>query len=408
MSDSAQTHEKAKAPGLGRWLQTWWLGLLPLALLGILVWVFLTYGPVGVFRADLPPVEELSIQRIVLTTNPREIRVHVTNGGPDSVTIAQVLVDEAYWTHTMDSGRTISRLGRTTITIPYDWIEGDQHEITLISSTGATFSSEIEVATETPRANARYLTTFTLLGTYAGVIPVFLGLLWLPFIRRLKQQWINFFLALTVGLLLFLGVDSVVEGLEVATERVPAAFQGISLLLIGAVGTFAALMAISQRTATAQRDSVSGRLLIAYFIALGIGFHNLGEGLALGTAYSLGNVALGSLLVVGFAVHNTTEGLAIVTPVSRDRPKLRHLILLGSLAGVPTIAGAWIGGLTFYPELSTLFLGMGAGAIFQVIYQIGKLMLKDSREKDFASLAAVGLIAGLVIMYLTGLLVVTS
>ena len=98
----------------------------------------------------------------------------------------------------------------------------------------------------------------------------------------------------------------------------------------------------------------------------------------------------------------------LVTPVSRDKPKLRHLILLGGLAGVPTIAGAWIGGLTFYPELSTLFLAMGAGAIFQVIYQIGKLMLKDSGEKKFASLAAGGLIAGLVIMYLTGLLVVTS
>lgn len=148
--------------------------------------------------------------------------------------------------------------------------------------------------------------------------------------------------------------------------------------------------------------------MIAYFIALGIGLHNLGEGLAVGTAYSLGNIALGSLLVVGFAVHNTTEGLAIVTPVSRDRPKLRHLILLGSLAGVPTIAGAWIGGLTFYPELSTLFLAMGAGAILQVIYQIGKLMLKDSGEKEFGYFVAGGLISGLVIMYLTGLLVVTS
>ena len=384
----------------------WVLGIFPLVVLAILLWVFFQYGPLGVFRAAFPPVEELSVQRIVLKNDPQEIIVHVVNGGPQEVHIAQVLVDEAYWTHAIEPGRTIPRLGRARIIIPYSWVEGDAHEVMLLTSTGVTFVAEIEAATETPVPNARYLSTFTLLGLYAGVIPVFLGLFWLPFLRRLSQDWTSFFLALTAGLLLFLGVDAVVEALEIGMEQVPEAFQGVSLVVLGGMGAFLGLMAVSRRGPAARRGPASARLVLAYSVALGIGLHNLGEGLAIGTAYAIGNIALGSLLVVGFMVHNTTEGLAIVAPVSRESPRLYHFALLGILAGLPTIAGTWIGGFAYSPELSTLFLALGAGAIFQVVYQISRLIL-ESGDRELSRIPFVtGFMGGLAIMYLTGLLVV--
>lgn len=383
----------------------WLAGVLPLAALGVLLWISLTHGPVGVFRADLPPVEQLDFQRIVLKDEPKEIVVHVINSGPDEVTIAQVLVDQAYWTHLMEPGRILGRLVRAKVTIPYPWVQGDSHEVTLLTSQGTTFSKRIDVATETPEPTVRYFTTFTLLGIYARVIPVFLGLLWLPFVRQLNRQWVMFVLALTEGFLVFLGTDALAEAMTLATERVPGPFQGLSLVLMGAVGSFLVLMTIGSRGAGERRDAESARMALAYFIAFGIGLHNLGEGLAIGVAYALGNVTLGSLLVVGFTMHNTTEGLAIVAPVSRDRPQLYHFILLGILAGSPTILGAWIGGFTFLPELSTLFLSLGAGAIFLVVYEVGKLILREQDGQIGGWPLVAGFLCGLVIMYLTGILV---
>lgn len=398
------TKGKIATRPVARGLRIWVSGIVPLLLLAALVWIFLTYGPLGVFQAAFPPVEELSIQRIGLP-EPGVIQVEVVNGGPDSVTVAQVLVDEAYWAHTIEPSRTIPRLGRATISLPYPWVEGDTHEIMLITETGATFTGEIAVATESPKPNALYLGTFTLLGIYVGVIPVGLGLLWYPFLRRIKRRWMNFFLALTVGLLLFLGVDAVAEALELAAEQVPGVFQGVALILIGGLGTFLALDAFVRWTSSSARAETRARLVLAYLIALSIGLHNLGEGLAIGAAYAVGEIALGAFLVLGFMLHNTTEGLAIIAPISKDRPALGHLAAMGALAGGPTIAGAWIGGFTYSPIWSAFFLAVGAGAIFQVIYEVGKLIQRQSDEGLSSLFNAVGLMAGLVIMYVTGLLV---
>lgn len=388
--------DRATPPAQSRWL---W-GLLPLVLLVILVGVLLRFGPLGVFKAAFPPVEELTIDRVTL--QPGKMAIHVTNGGPEPVTIAQVLVDEAYWQFTMDTDPTIPRLGKTTIALDYPWVEGETHEIRLLSSTGVTFDHTVEVATESPRVDARYLGTFTLLGIYVGVIPVVLGLLWLPFLRQLDQRWIAFFLSLTAGLLLFLGVDALNEALEVAGS-LPAAYQGVSLVLLGVVITALLLVGIS-RALVGGADPGRRRLALAFLIALGIGLHNLGEGLAIGAAYSLGKIALGTFLVIGFTIHNTTEGLGIIAPIARDRPSLRTLGLLGILAGAPTILGALIGGLSYSPVSATLFLAVGAGAIFQVVYELLKLMIQEERAPALGYQVA-GFAAGLLIMYLTGLFV---
>ncbi len=410
----------AEPPRDGR-ARKWLFGLLPLLLLGIMVAVFLRFDPTEVFRTAFPPVEELTIERVTFP-EPGRMKVRVVNGGPEPVTIAQVLVDEAYWRFELDGDRTVPRLASRTLTLPYPWVEGEPHEIAVVSSTGLTFTHEVEVATVTPRPNARYLTTFALLGLYAGVVPVLIGLLWYPFLREIDRKWLHFFLSLTVGLLLFLGVDSLAEALEVA-ERVPSAFQGVGLVLLGVAGAVLALRALGAwRSEGAEGGpeaapgravdrgaggaSTSSRLRLAYLIAIGIGLHNLGEGLAIGAAYALGEIALGSFLVIGFALHNTTEGLAIVAPVASDRPPLWHLAVMGAVAGLPTIAGAWIGGFSYSPIASTLFLALGAGAIFQVVLEVGKMIQRAWPQGVFQPLNAAGLALGLLLMYGTALLVV--
>jgi zinc transporter ZupT len=326
----------------------------------------------------------------------------VRNGGPDPVTIAQVLVDEAYWNYDIAPDARIERLSKATIHIPYPWVDGEAHEVKLLSSTGVPFTHEIAVAVETPETTGSTLLTFTLLGIFVGVIPVFLGLTWLPFVRRLPDRWVRFFLALTAGLLVFLAVDALDEALE-AAGGVAGAFQGLGLIVIGFVVALAALYALDGWLRERRKGKLSP-LYIAMLIAIGIGLHNLGEGLAIGAAYSLGEVGLTAFLVLGFTLHNVTEGLGIVTPLARARPSIGSLIGLGVIAGVPTILGTWSGGLAYSPILAVLFLSIGAGAIVQVVWEIGKLLTGEGKPLS-APLNAVGFAAGILVMYLTGLAV---
>ncbi len=379
----------------------WVKGVGPLLLLAMLVFAFIRFGPVGVFQAAFPPVEELTIERVTLPA-PNQLRVHVTNGGPEAVTIAQVLVDDASWIHEIDGDKRVGRLERRVLSIPYPWVEGEPHNIKLMTSTGLTFSTDVAVATRTPVPDARYLGTFALLGVYAGVIPVFLGLLWLPFLRTISREWMGFFLSLTIGLLIFLGVDALLESIEIAA-RVPGAFNGMGLVLLGALGTPLALAALGQWKRT-QAGGMSP-FWVATLVAIGIGLHNLGEGLAIGASYATGEIALGTFLVVGFLLHNTTEGLGIVAPISRERPSLLQLAMLGAIAGVPTVLGAWIGGFTYSPLWTTLFFAIGAGAIVQVVIELGRMLSRGENAGITRPLNATGLFAGLMIMYATGLVI---
>ncbi len=377
------------------------LALVPLALLALGIVLLVQLDPLSSVRQDVPPVEELTITNAVLENDPQRIVLSVTNGGPDPVTIAQVLIDDAYWTYDIDDGNELGRLARSKVTIPYPWVEGETHHVVLISSSGVKFEHEIAVATETPRNSGRSILAFTLIGLFVGVIPVALGMLWLPFLRRMPQRWIDFFLALTAGLLVFLAVDALHEALEV-TEAVPGAFQGVGLIVLGIVGALATLYAIDGWLR--RRRGELTPLYVSMLIALGIGLHNLGEGLAIGAAFAIGETGLTTFLILGFMLHNVTEGLGIVSPLARSRPSLRSLVGLGLLAGVPTIAGAWSGGIAYSPVLSVLFLSIGAGAIVQVVWEIAKLLGQGKREIS-APLNTIGFAAGVLLMYVTGLAV---
>ena len=374
-------------------------GLLPLALLAVVAVIMTNTRLLEVLR-PVPPVEEIAFERVSLA--PGEITLQVVNVGPDPVTIAQLTVDDAFWNFSLVPSATIPRLGRATITIPYPWVQEEAYEVALLSSTGETFSHEIPVAIVTPRPGPAFFGTFAVIGALVGVIPVALGLLWLPFLRHLEQKWIHFALALTAGLLVFLGVDAV-EGTLEAAAQVGSAYQGTLVALMGVVGTMLFLQVLTRRRL--HKEGAQGRMAVAFLVAVGIGLHNLGEGLAIGAAYALGEAALGSFLIVGFMLHNTTEGLAIVSPIAKDRPTLRTLMSLGLVAGVPTIAGAWLGGMAYSPLWATLFLSIGVGAIVQVVVALYKMVARQSPETVWTPLTAGGLMAGLVVMYTTGLFI---
>ena len=388
--------------------RAWLLALLPLVLLALLILLIVRTDPTETLRGDgAPPVERLSIERAVLNENG--IALSVLNDGPDPVTIAQVTVDDAYWAFTAENGSVLKHLDKTRLLIPYPWVEGEAHLVKVMTSTGTTFDHEIPVAVRTPQPDRKSLAAFTLIGLYVGVIPVALGLLWLPLVGKLGRTGLDVLLALTVGLLAFLFVDAVHEGLESAGDM-PASYQGFALFASSAAAAFLALEWfggwLRARRATA-RSAGSAGLVLSLLIAIGIGFHNFGEGLAIGAAYALGQAALGTLLVIGFTLHNTTEGLAIVAPIAKERPSIASLLKLGVIGGAPTIAGAWLGGFAYSPVLAVLFLGLGAGAILQVALQIARQVAGDHPLTGrFASAPVmIGLLAGFGVMYVTGLLV---
>lgn len=384
----------------------WLIAIGPLVLLAALVALFINTNPIQVATADLPPIEDLSIQRITLP-DFGVIELEVTNAGPDPVEIAQVLVDEAYWQFEIEPGNTLQRLESATVTLNYPWVETEPHEVVLVTSSGTTFAGEIELAVETPTTGTNQLLSYALVGVYVGIIPVGLGLLWLPAMRQLSRKGMGFILSLTVGLLVFLLIDTLLDAFEVA-ELLPEVYQGIPLSLFVAALTWFAIMAIGSRQSVANRETPQGRRFVALLIAIGIGFHNLGEGLVVGAAFALGEAALGSFLVIGFILHNITEGVGIAAPVTKDKIPTSWFLWMLLIAGGPAIAGTLIGGFAFSPLLAVIFLGIGVGAIWQVIVEVGMLLQRQAeRDNDnFINWTnTAGLAFGITIMYLTAFLV---
>lgn len=375
--------------------------LLPLILLGGVIALFLNTGG-GLDLAAPVPIEALTVERIIL--KPGSIDVIVRNSGPEALTIAQVAINEAIWPFSVSPETTISRLGEATLHLDYNWSEGEAYGLTLFTTNAIAFGVEIPVAFTTPEPTGRTFWSFTLIGVYVGIIPIYLGVLWFPALRQLSRRWMVFLLAITAGLLIFLGIDTLAEALE-QVEGVPGPFQGIGLVGIGAVTTFLLLETISKSQVTAGKSETSQRLRLAYMIATGIGLHNLGEGLAIGAAYNLGEITLGSFLVVGFIIQNITEGLGIIAPILRDRPSLSHLAILGLVGGAPAVVGAWLGGFAPSPTLAVLFLAIGAGAIFQVVYEITRLIQKDTTKEPLPLTIFAGVVAGMLLLWVTGVLI---
>jgi ZIP family zinc transporter len=405
--EAAARAERARGGG---GLPAWALGLVPLLLIAAALAAFALLGGPGLGERSGPPVEDVAVERTVL--RPGEIALTLRNDGPDAVEVAQVAVNDAYAPFTASDGTEIGRLGSTTLEIAYPWIEGEAYEIFVLTSAGGTIEAEIPVAAETPEADLGFFGLMALLGIYVGVLPVSLGMLWLPFVRRVDSRWMAALIAFTVGLLAFLAIDAGLEGLELAAEA-PTAFGGSALVLVGALAAYLVLAGVDAwlggRRESGRRGgtAAAGGFYFGLLVAIGIGLHNLGEGLAIGSAYASGALALGAFLVVGFAIHNTTEGLAIVAPLREEGDAalgLGRLVGLGLIAGAPAILGAWIGAAAFDPSLAALLFGVGVGAIARVVVQLAPSM-RDGDGRLLHPLSVAGLIAGILALYLTGLLV---
>ncbi|MET8777000.1 ZIP family metal transporter [Nocardia sp. NPDC004654] len=403
MSERAETpaSQKSEAPG---WLST----VAVVLLLGLALAALAVVGGRSLPERIGPPVEEIAVEQVRMS--PGRIDLTVRNAGPDPVRVAQVFVNDAF-VDVRGGEEPIGPRRSTVLTLDYPWQEGQPYLVSMLTSTGLVIEHEIAAAVETPTGGRDLFAVMALLGAYVGIIPVVLGMLLLPVLRRIGKGGIRFLLAVTVGLLLFLAVDAVFEGFELG-ERSGGAFGGISLLALGAILAFLALTFVD-RWLTRRADASDGRggTRLALMIAIGIGLHNLGEGLAIGSAYALGELALGAALVIGFALHNTTEGLAIVSPLlTAARPGVLRLLGLGLIAGAPAILGAVLGAGVNNAELSLLLLGLGIGAIAQVVVQIAPA-LRTADDHDTGTVAAMdstailGVAVGVAAIYATGLLV---
>lgn len=376
------------------------LFLLPIILLAGVIALFLNTGG-GLDLSSPAPIENLTIERYHLERG--HIELHVQNTGPAQLTIAQMVINDAVMPFEVSPNASIPRLGKATIKVNYSWTQGEAYSVIVFTGNAIPFTVDIPVAFESPAPEAKTFWGFTLIGLYVGVIPIFLGIFWLPALRTLGKKWMTFLMAVTIGLLIYLGLDTLVEALDQAA-KIPSAYQGIGLIGIGAVATYM-LLEMIDNPKSSDRNETSQRISIAWRIALGIGIHNLGEGLAIGAAYNVGEIALGTFLVVGFIIQNITEGLGIIAPILRDRPTIGQLGLLGLVGGAPAIIGAWIGGYTPSPFLSVLFLAIGTGAIFQVAVEIAKLIQKDTLRQPLPGFVFGGVLTGMLLLWTTGIFI---
>lgn len=375
------------------------LVLLPLAaILGSFVWIA-SLDPLRGFNNGAPPVEALTVERTIL--DETGIQVLVRAGGSAPITIAQVAVDDAYWTFTQDPAGNIPRGAAAWVRIPYPWVLGEAHVVRFVTRTGVTFDHVIPVAVPTPKATGGQLRLQAVVGAIVGLLPVALGLMFYPAMRGFGRQGMNFVLALTVGMLAFLLLDMMGEATELAAGAA-AMFQGSALVWLSALASFLLLMAVGR-----WRGRPEG-LALAFYIALGIGLHNFGEGLAIGGAFAAGSAGLGTFLVLGFALHNVTEGIGIAAPMLRVRPPLWTFAALTLLAGGPAVLGIWAGSLAYAPQWSAFALAVGGGAIVQVMVEVTSYLMRQNSDRQaalFSPAVLAGFLGGLAFMYATAALI---
>lgn len=375
-----------------------WYLLPVIALLAAAGWV-VTSGFFAAFDTGAPPVEKVAFERMVL--DGQGIRVKVRGSGSEPIEIAQVQVDEAYWSFTQEPPGPIPHLSSVWLRIPYPWVLGEKHEIKIVTKTGTTFKKDIDVAVPTPQPQPGQLLPQAYLGALVGIVPVMIGMLFYPALRHMGHGGLEFVLALTIGLLAFLLIDSLKEAFELGAKAA-APLQGTAMVIFAAATAFLFLLVVG------RRQGVPTGLALATYIALGIGLHNLGEGLAIGAAFAAGIAGLGAFLVLGFTLHNVTEGIGIVAPLVDSRPRLWVFAALALLAGAPAIVGIWIGSLSYAPFWSALALAIGAGAILQVIVEVGAYLMRQSARHGGTWLSPNtfgGLFLGVAVMYATAMLV---
>jgi len=375
--------------------------IAPIVLLAILILFLL--GPASTFLQFGIVLPEISIEKVEFIGN--EIQATVRNTGPVGVNVVVADVNDRIQPAAIEPDIHLERFETGLVRIPYDWNEGQPYTIGLTIDDGTRFEKQINAASASLEPNSELFVFLGIIGLLIGVVPIMIGLLWYPFIKKLGKNAFNFFLAFTIGLLLFLGLDAIEEAFEISDTHLAPVFNGELLIATVVILSFLGLYGIGNiLIKRSEFSKLSKGLAISLMVAVGIGLHNLGEGLAVGAAIALGQVALSTFLIIGFAIHNTTEGLAIAAPLTRTKSVIGKMVGFGLIAGIPAIFGTWIGGFSFSPFFTIIFLSIGAGAIFQVIWSIFKFIKEES--DSFSSISIIcGIASGLVVMYLTSIII---
>jgi ZIP family zinc transporter len=399
----------ASAPAERRLPGPWRLwALVPLLLLAGVVVLFASTGTslLDLVGRAPPPLDQFNVRRVEF--KPGEIRIRVTNPQRPKLTIASVTVDDAIVPYRLDGPAALGRLRSSTIIVPFQWVEDDPYTVGVTSSSGIQTTFDVPAAVETRGPSPRGFLGYSIIGFLVGVVPVALGLGWLPSLRRADARWVAAFMALTAGLLTFLAFDAFAEALGLQAQ-LPGGFQGTGLILLGIAASYLGLTFISQRFSTRGQRERSAPLegaALATLVAIGIGLHNLGEGLAIGSSIALGELALGTFLIVGFMVHNITEGLGIAAPIAGGANVSRaRLAGLALVAGAPAILGGWIGGFLTSDLLGVLFFSLAVGAALQVVVEVGRYVARRAPGGIRSGHVVAGYLAGIIVMYVTGLLV---
>jgi zinc transporter, ZIP family len=391
----------SSARGEGFW-RAW--AVLPVLLLAVVVGVFVTSGGslVELIGRNPPPADEFDVRRVEFKQG--EIRIRVTNPQRDDLTIASVAVDDAIVPYAVDGDRTLGRLRSATIVVPYAWVEDEPITVGVTSSTGIETTEEIAAAVETPDPSAKGFLGYGVIGFLVGVVPVALGLLWLPSLRRADPRWLAAFMALTAGLLTFLGIEALGEAFE-RQAALPEPLAGTGLVLLGVALSYLTMIFLGTRLGRGEGSAGVGAAALALLVAVGIGVHNFGEGLAIGTSFAFGELTLGTFLIVGFMIHNVTEGLGIAAPAaeSGSRFSLGRLAMLTAIAGGPAILGAWLGGFASSDLLAVLFFAAAAGAALEVVVEVGRYVARRVTGGLRSGWVLGGFLAGIAAMYVTGL-----
>jgi len=377
-------------------------GIIPFAF--VIVMMLYIFGPGSDLLDFGVALPEVTIEKVDFVDS--EIQATVRNTGPIPVQVVMADVNDRIQPAAVEPDGFLERYETALVRIPFEWNEAEPYRIGITIDDGTRFEKEIASAAFALEFTLDLAIFFAIIGTYVGIIPVMIGLLWLPFIKKISKQKYHFFLALTAGLLLFLAIDSIEESIEVSNENLANSFNGTLLVATVVVLSFLILYYLGNKI-VAKADSLnfSKPVAIGLMISIGIGLHNFGEGLAIGAAVGIGSIAFSTFLIVGFALHNTTEGIAIAAPMSRGKLMLGKLAIMGMIAGTPAIFGAWIGGFAYSPFTSVIFLAIGAGAIFQVILVLMKWIQKEN-DGNLSTLYVVsGFAIGMLVMYLTSILV---
>ncbi len=370
--------------------------LLPIGLLVAISVFFLSSPGIRALLAPGAGSEMVSFEKTNL--QPGRFVLELRNAGHSPVTLTTMNVNDSILPFIVKPSPTIPPLGSATVYVLYPWVRGEAYTISLLTPDSTTFTTAISNAETTPEPGSQGGMDYLLIGLAAGLFPVLIGITWFPAVTRAGSSLFLFLTALVGGLLAYLSLAIAGAALALAPQ-VSALFQGITLVLVGALVTFLALRAFS---AGEERDLGSER---AWLLAAGIGAQNLAEGLAVGAAFSMGIGSLGALFLIGLIAQNVDHGLRLIASTGREHRSAAWLLGLALAGGLPAVLGVWAAGGVTSTLLQVVYLSIGGGAVLEAIYAAVQRIRQASAHQPISPGVYASFIAGILGLYIASILI---